>query len=409
MASLRQFVLFLGALLPTALAVPTPSAQQGEVIPDKYIVTLKPGITTETFKTHVNWARDIHSRSLSKRSFAGIQHEYHINNWNAYAAEFDAWTLARIRNCSDVYDIEKDQVWRLFDEPSKTELSARALVTQTGATWGLGTISHKSPGSTTYIYDSSAGQGTYAYIIDTGILATHNQFGGRASLGYNAVGGGTADTVGHGTHVAGTIGGTTYGVAKKTNIIAVKVFQGTSGSTSVILNGLNWAVNDITSKGRKSKAAINMSLGGGTSTAFNNAVNAAYTSGVLSVVAAGNDAKDAANTSPASAANAVTVGAIDSSWRIASYSNYGAVVDIFAPGSNVLSAWIGSNSATNAISGTSMATPHITGLALYLMAYEGLSTPAAVTARIKALATANKITGIPNGTVNAIGYNGNGA
>ncbi|KAI4867658.1 alkaline proteinase [Hypoxylon rubiginosum] len=407
MASLRRLALFFGALLPAAFAAPAATQQKREVIPNKYIVTLKEGITSDDFKSHLNWARDVHARSLSKRGTTGVSHEYQINTFNAYAGEFDEETLEQIKSNPDVAEIEEDQVYNLFDETP--ELSARALTTQSGSTWGLGTVSHTSSGSTSYIYDSSAGSGTYAYIVDTGILATHTQFGGRASLGYNAVGGSTADAVGHGTHVAGTIGGSTYGVAKQANIIAVKVFQGTSSSTSIIIDGYAWAVTDITSKGREGVSAISLSLGGGFSSAFNNAVNAAYTSGVLSVVAAGNDAVNAANTSPASAANALTVGAIDQNWRISTFSNYGAVVDLFAPGTSVLSAWIGSNSATNTISGTSMATPHVTGLSLYLKALEGLTTPASTIARIKALYTTGKLTSIPSGTVNAVLYNGNGA
>ncbi|KAI1758670.1 alkaline proteinase [Hypoxylon sp. FL1150] len=407
MASLRRLALFFGALLPAAFAAPAALQQKREVIPNKYIVTLKEGITTEDFKSHVNWARDVHARSLNKRDTTGVSHEYQIHTFNAYAGEFDEETLEQIKSNPDVADIEEDQVYHLFDETP--ELSARALTTQSGTTWGLGTVSHQTSGSTSYIYDSSAGSGTYAYIVDTGILATHTQFDGRASLGYKAVGGSTADAVGHGTHVAGTIGGTTYGVAKQANIVAVKVFQGTSSATSIILDGYAWAVSDITSKGLEDVSAISLSLGGGYSAAFNNAVNSAYNSGVLSVVAAGNDAADAANYSPASAANALTVGAIDINWRIATYSNYGAVVDLFAPGTNVLSSWIGSNSATNTISGTSMATPHVTGLALYLKALEGLTTPASTISRIKALYTTGKLTGIPSGTVNAVLYNGNGA
>ncbi|KAI2782573.1 alkaline proteinase [Daldinia loculata] len=408
MFNVRRLALFLGALLPAAVAAPTPATQQkGEIIPNKYIVTLKEGVTSDDFKSHVNWARSVHARSLNKRDTAGVEREYQIAKFNAYAGEFDAETIEQIKSHPDVAEIEEDQVYYLFDE--SPEASKRALTTQTGSTWGLGTVSHRTSGSTSYIYDSSAGQGTFAYIIDTGILATHQQFGGRASLAYNAVGGSDADAVGHGTHVAGTIGGSTYGVAKQTTILSVKVFQGTSSSTSIILDGYSWAVNDITSKGRESKSAISLSLGGGFSSAFNSAVNSAYSSGVLSVVAAGNSATDAGSTSPASAANAITVGAIDSSWRIASYSNYGSVVDVFAPGTDVLSSWIGGDSATNIISGTSMATPHVTGLSLYLIALEGLTTPAAVTSRIKALYTSGKLTGIPSGTVNAVIYNGNGA
>ncbi|KAI1816867.1 subtilisin-like protein [Poronia punctata] len=409
MASLRNLALFFGALLPAAFAAPTakkPSAP--EYIPNKYIVTLKSGVSTADFETHVNWVRDVHARSLNRRDTAGVEKTYNIHDFSGYAVELDQDTLQQVKADPLVAEVEQDQIWHLFYEEAE-EVEKKSLVTQSGAPWGLGTISHKSGPSTSYIYDSSAGAGTYAYIVDTGLLTTHSQFGSRASYGYNAVGGQNVDSVGHGTHVAGTIGGTTYGVAKSATLISVKVFQGESSSTSIILDGFNWAVSDITSKGRKSKAVISMSLGGGYSSAFNNAVNSAYSSGVLSVIAAGNDGQNAANTSPASAANALTVAAIDSDWSFAYFSNYGSVVDVAAPGVNVLSAWIGGNSATNTISGTSMATPHVAGLALYLIAKEGLTTPAAVTARIKALATSGKISSVPSGTVNLIAYNGNGA
>ncbi|KAI0436826.1 subtilase [Xylaria telfairii] len=405
MHSFRSLALFFGALLPAALAAPT--SKKPEYIPNKYIVTLKSGISTSEFESHVSWARDVHSRSLSRRDTAGVERTYNIKDFNAYAVEMDAQALAEIKAHPQVAEVEQDQVWHLFDEAH--ELSERALTTQSGAPWGLGTISHRNPGSTSYIYDSSAGAGTFAYIVDTGLLTTHTEFGNRASYGYNAVGGANQDTNGHGTHTAGTLGGATYGVAKAATIISVKVFSGSSSSTSIILDGYNWGVNDIISKGRQSKAVLSLSLGGGFSSAFNSAVNNAYSSGVLSVIAAGNDGADAANTSPASAANALTIAAIDINWAFASFSNYGSVVDIAAPGVNVLSSWIGSNTATNTISGTSMSTPHVAGLALYLIALEGLSTPAAVTSRIKALGTSGRISGIRSGTVNLIAYNGNGA
>ncbi|KAI3340066.1 peptidase S8/S53 domain-containing protein [Ustulina deusta] len=405
MHSFRSLALFFGALLPAALAAPAKKPSEPEYIPNKYIVTLKNGISTADFESHVDWARDVHARSLS--SHAGVHKTYSIADFNAYAVEMDVATLAQIKANPQVAQVEQDQIWHLFDEVH--EVSERSLVSQSGSTWGLATISHRAKGNTNYIYDNSAGAGTYAYIVDTGLLTTHNEFGGRGSYGYNAVGGQNVDSNGHGTHVAGTLAGATYGVAKAATIISVKVFSGSSSSTSIILDGYNWAVNDILSKGRKSKSVLSLSLGGGYSAAFNNAVNSAYSSGVLSVIAAGNDGVNAANTSPASAANAITVAAIDSNWAFAYFSNYGAVVDIAAPGVSVLSSWIGSNSATNTISGTSMSTPHVAGLALYLIALEGLSTPAAVTARIKALGTSGKITSLPSGTVNLIAYNGNGA
>lgn len=173
-------------------------------------------------------------------------------------------------------------------------------------------------------------------------------------------------------------------------------------------------MNDIISKGRTSKSVINMSLGGGASPAWTSAIAASYQQGVLSVVAAGNGDQSGnplpvSGQSPANAPNAITVSAADSSLRVASFANYGAGVDVFAPGVNVLSSYIGGNSATASLSGTSMATPHTVGLALYLMALEGLSTPAAVTNRIKALAVTGKVTGSLSGSPNLFIYNGNGA
>ncbi|KAI1431270.1 subtilase [Xylaria sp. CBS 124048] len=408
MHSFSRLALFFGALLPAALAAPTVRQPKApEYIPNKYIITLASGTSAAEFASHLDWARGVHAQSLTRRDTAGVEKTYNMKDFSAYAVELDEKALEQIKASPLVAHVEQDQVWHLFDEAH--DISERSLLTQAGSTWGLGTISHMAKGFNDYIYDSTAGAGTYAYIVDTGLLTSHTQFGTRASYGYNAVGGENIDANGHGTHVAGTIGGTTYGVVKATTLISVKVFSGSSSSTSMILDGYNWAVNDIISKGRQGKAVLSLSLGGGFSTAFNSAVDSAYNAGVLSVVAAGNEGVNAFNTSPASATSAITVAAIDSTWAFASFSNFGAVVDIAAPGVNVLSSWIGSDTATNTISGTSMATPHVTGLALYLMAYEGLSTPAAIVARIKALATTGQITGVPNGTVNSIVYNGNGA
>lgn len=203
-------------------------------------------------------------------------------------------------------------------------------------------------------------------------------------------------------------------MAKKTNIISVKVFTGTTGTTSIILDGFNWAVNDIVSKNRAARSVINLSLGGAASTTWTNAIASSYEQGVLSVVAAGNGnsagvAIPVANASPANAPNALTVGAADSSFKIGVFSNYGAGVDVIAPGVAILSSYIGSDTATASLSGTSMATPHTVGLALYLISLENLTTPADVTDRIKALAVSGKVTGNLQGTPNLFIYNGNGA
>lgn len=287
-------------------------------------------------------------------------------------------------------------------------IQKRDLVTQDGVPHGLATVSHRKPGATEYIYDSNAGEGTYAYIVDTGIRDTHTEFEGRAVKAHSVFQNDTEDSVGHGTHVAGTIGGKTYGVSKKANLLAVKVFQGESSSTSIILDGFNWAVNDIVSKNRTSKAAINMSLGGPRSDTFDSAVEKASQSGVLSIIAAGNEAQDADNVSPARAPSAITVGAIDKDWNFASdYSNFGKVLDIFAPGTDVLSAWFTGDDDTKTISGTSMATPHVVGLALYAMSVDGVSGVQAVTDHLVKNATPDALNGDIQGSPNKIANNGN--
>ncbi|KAH7368869.1 alkaline proteinase [Plectosphaerella cucumerina] len=407
MVKFNNLAVLVAAFLPVGLAAPVQQEERreeagfgtvGSTIPGSYIVTLKEGIEKRDLDSHLEWLGNLQARALNKRDFPGVDKHFDIDEFHAYSGKFDAETIEQIKNSPEVADVELDQIWTLY-----------ALTTQSGATWGLGTVSSRNP-TTTYVYDDTAGVGGFAYVVDSGVLTTHSQFGTRASLGFNAAGGSHVDTSGHGTHVAGTIAGTTYGVAKRASVISVKVFTGNTASTSVILNGYNWAVNDIRTKGRIARSAINLSLGGPVSSAFNNAVNAAYSAGVLTVVAAGNENQNAANVSPASASGALTVGSIDSAWRRSTFSNYGAVVDVFAPGTAVLSAWIGSNTATRSISGTSMAAPHVVGLALYLQSLEGLSTAAAVTSRIIALSTTGRIGSSPalNGSPNRIVYNGNG-
>jgi subtilisin family serine protease len=242
--------------------------------------------------------------------------------------------------------------------------------TQSNATWGLDRIDQDNlPLNSTYTY-SNTGAGVRAYIIDTGIRTAHSEFGGRATFGVNYAGGKNDDCHGHGTHVAGTVGGTTYGVAKAVRLIAVKVLNcAGSGSTTGVVNGINW----VTQKALK-PAVANMSLGGGVSSTIDIAVTNAVNSGIAFAVAAGNSGADACNYSPARAGAAITVGATTSTDQRASYSNFGTCVDIFAPGSSITSAWKNSNTATNTISGTSMASPHVAGVAaLYLEANPGSS------------------------------------
>lgn len=293
--------------------------------------------------------------------------------------------------------------------------TALELVEQQDPPYGLARISHREPGANTYIYDDSAGEGTFSYIIDTGIFIEHNDFEGRASHGFNAIEGeGNEDGNGHGTHVAGTTGGRQFGVAKRTQLIAVKVLGADgSGTLAGIIAGLDWAVNDMTSKDRIGRSVANLSLGSIFSPMVNRAAAAAVSAGMFLSIAAGNSGLPTITASPASERSACTVGATDENDNRATFSNFGLLVDIFAPGVEVTSAWIDGPDSTLTISGTSMAAPHAAGLGAYLLGLEGERSPDALCSRIRELATRGAITDpliVPGLiTTNRIAYNGNGA
>jgi subtilisin family serine protease len=268
----------------------------------------------------------------------------------------------------------------------------KADTTQTGATWGIDRIDQRSlPLSGTYTY-TATGSGVKAYIIDTGIRFTHTQFGGRAIKGVDEVtsGGSASDCNGHGTHVSGTVGGSTYGVAKAVTLVAVRVLNCSgSGTTSGVIAGVDWVTgNHLAGQ----SAVANMSLGGSASSSLDTAVNNSINDGVSYAIAAGNgdifgNAQNACNFSPARVAAAMTISATDRTDTKASWANYGSCVDWFAPGVSITSAWYSSDTATNTISGTSMATPHTTGVAaLYLQTHPGAS-PATVRSALFNLTT----------------------
>lgn len=265
--------------------------------------------------------------------------------------------------------------------------------------WGLDRIDQRTlPLNGKYSYDSD-GAGVTAYVVDTGILPTHVDFSSRVRAGYDAFGGSTIDCNGHGTHVAGTVGGTTYGVAKAVSLVAVRVLDcAGSGSSSSVVAGIDWAIADHAS----GPAVLNMSLGGGFSSALNSAVDRAVADGITVVVAAGNSNADACSTSPASTASALTVGATTSSDSRASYSNFGSCLDLFAPGSGITSAYYSGNNATATLSGTSMASPHVAGAAARYLGLNPTASPASVSAAVVAQATSAVVAGAGTGSPNLL-------
>jgi aqualysin 1 len=357
----------------TPTAAPTDAAQAG-----RYIVVLKERPTGAP------------SFSLQVADEAGVQPRYVYSHvLNGFASDLSASQVESLRQDSRVAYVERDGI-------------VHATTTQSGATWGLDRIDQRDlPLNGTYTY-TPTGSGVTAYIIDTGILLSHNEFGGRAVKGYDAVtSGGTAiDCNGHGTHVAGTVGGSTYGVAKGVRLVAVRVLDCSgSGTNSGVIAGMDWVASN-----RTLPAVANMSLGGGASQATDDAIQRMVNAGVTVAVAAGNENTNACNSSPARAPSAITVGSTTNTDARSSFSNYGTCLDIFAPGSNITSSWYTSTTATNTISGTSMASPHVAGVAaLYLQGNPGAS-PATVTNAITSTATTGKVTSAGTGSVNRLLY-----
>ena len=287
---------------------------------------------------------------------------------------------------------------RMADDPEVAYVEAdqimRINATQTGATWGLDRLDQANlPLNQSFTYPSSSG--VHAYILDTGIRATHNDFTGRMGNGHTSIndGQGTNDCQGHGTHVAGTVGGTTWGVAKNVTLHAVRVLGcDGSGTNSGVIAGMDWvAANAI------KPAVANMSLGGGASQASDDAIARMTNAGITTVVAAGNDSSNACNYSPARAPSAITVGSTTSSDAMSSFSNYGSCVDIYGPGSSITSASHTSNTGSTSMSGTSMASPHVAGVAALYLAANPNATPSQVTTALVNNSLTGKITGIPSG------------
>ncbi|KAF9771208.1 hypothetical protein IL306_011161 [Fusarium sp. DS 682] len=382
------------------------------VVPDSYIIMYKPNMKSSSKKEH---EQTITAKAKSKGK-EGIIDNINLSSFQGYIAEIPASELKDVINSDLVAYIEKDTVVNITAAAAFTfgPLTKRAYTNQLRAPWGLARISHKSNAigfDSSYYYDTTASAGTDIYILDTGIRITHSEFSdGRAIWGANFVSGSpNTDEYGHGTHVAGTIGGKTYGVAKTCKMHAVKVLdKNGSGTMAGVIQGLQWAVKNAKARGVANKAVVNMSLAGYYTAAVNDAVKAATDAGLTVVVAAGNANNDASYYSPASAPSAITVGAVEGSDYRAPWSNYGTSVDIFAPGSGILSSWHLSNSGSRYLSGTSMAAPHVAGLAAYFISKEGIRGSAAVTTRILSAAIPNVVFD-PNGSNNRLAYNAGGA
>ncbi|EFR04333.1 proteinase R [Nannizzia gypsea CBS 118893] len=330
-----------------------------QTLADKYIVVMNDGMTDKDFDSHRSWVNRTHRRRLVRRgakAMTGMKHTYRFpTGMKGYSGHFDEQMINEIAKRADVKYIERD---------ARVQINAIEMQDNVPS-WGLARVGSKEPGGTTYYYDSSAGQGVTAYVIDTGTDIKHEEFSGRATWGGNFVDDIDMDCNGHGTHVSGTVAGTKFGVAKKANVVGVKVLDcDGSGSNSGVIMGMEFATNDAKKKGA-GKAVANMSLGGAFSQASNDAAAAIAQGGVFLAVAAGNDNVDAAMASPASEPSICTVAASTEQDGKASFSNYGQVVDVYAPGDGITSAKPGGGSQV--LSGTSMASPHVAGLAAYLI------------------------------------------
>ena len=388
----KMAFLIVAALFCAGLFFNAPVSSQGHKekvrknanrIENNYIVVLDDSVVGERGEYSIaGYMADDMARSYRGK----VKHVYKhaLNGFSVEMSEADAEAMSQDYR---VAFVEEDGIMT-------------ADATQTNPPWGLDRIDQRNlPLNATYNYNWT-GSGVRVYVIDTGIRTTHNQFGGRASNVFDAFGGNGSDCNGHGTHVAGTVGGSTYGVAKSSMPRGVRVLDcNGSGSTSGVIAGVDWVRQNFIAP-----AVANMSLGGGASTALDNAVNSLSNAGVAIAVAAGNSNANACNSSPARAANAITTGSTTTTDARSSFSNFGTCVDLFAPGSGILSAWFTSNTATATLSGTSMASPHVAGVAaLYKQANPSASATTVRNAIVNN-ATTNVVTNAGTGSPNRLLY-----
>jgi len=369
----------------------------GEHVHGEYLITYHLNTTSEDASIHF-----IHMAESFDIEFL---HTWNTGFHKGFAAKIPDDVLEVLQNDPLVMAIETNGIVHL-------EQACDGRVGVVTGLWGLARVSYSGDVSSglplEFVFPTTGGSGVEVYVVDTGVLTTHQQFGGRARFGANYVTGeGNSDGNGHGTHCAGTVAGSTYGVAKAATIVAVKVLNSAgSGTYAAIVSGVNYATNN----GYPYKSVVSMSLGGTTSnTALRTAIDNAVASNIAVVVAAGNSNADACNFYPAGYPSCITVGAtamntgrtLDSR---STFSNWGTCVHIFAPGTNILSAWIGTNTASNTISGTSMACPHVAGLSAQLLAINPAMTPATLRTTLQANSQKDLISD-PRGSPNNLAYN----
>lgn len=362
-------------LAPAAARAARQAGHAPQVIPGRYVVL---------FNEDVRDAPGL-ARRLADAHGGKLHHSYQ-HALKGFAASLPPGAAEALRRDPNVAYVQQDHLVTL------TQTS------QSGATWGLDRVDQRDlPLYGVYTY-TRTGAGVTVYVIDSGIETSHGDFGGRARVGYDALGGSGQDCRGHGTHVAGAIGGTTWGVAKSASLVAVRVFGCSGGSpASTVIAGIDWVRAN-----HQKPAVANLSLGGGADTLLDTALRSLVAAGVTAVVSAGNDNADACLYSPARVADALTVGATNWTDARTVFSNYGQCVDLYAPGKSITSAWLGGG--TSSIDGTSMAAPHVAGAAaLYLQGHPTAS-PATVNGVIVSNATSGRLSGMGPASANLLLY-----